>query len=154
MYRAVDNTDLAPGHTGPMSDAETLYERVGGMAFFDQLVERFYTGVAEDQLLRPMYPEDLGPARTRLSLFIAQYFGGPDDYDKLRGHPRLRMRHFPFPIDHAARDAWLKHMEASLDQAQCQDEDREQMRAYFRAAADFLVNRGGLSIVGNPEGGR
>jgi hemoglobin len=132
-----------------MTSAQTLYERVGGLEFFSSLVDRFYVGVAEDTLLRPMYPEDLVGPRERLSLFLAQYFGGPDTYDQLRGHPRLRLRHAPFPIDSSARDAWLKNMEASLDLATCSEEDREEIRTYFRAAADFLVNRGGLSIVGS-----
>jgi hemoglobin len=78
----------------------SVYERVGGMAFFERLVDRFYEGVADDPPLRALYPEeDLAGARHRLTLFLAQYWGGPRTYDQERGHPRLRMRHVPFAID-------------------------------------------------------
>ena len=69
------------------------------MPFFEALVGRFYDGVETDPVLRPLYPEpDLAGARHRLTLFLAQYWGGPTTYDEERGHPRLRMRHAPFAI--------------------------------------------------------
>src|SRR3954462_9564125 len=86
----------------------TFYEAVGGEETFRRLVHRFYQGVAADPLLRPLYPEeDLGPAEERLRLFLIQYWGGPRTYGERRGHPRLRMRHVPFRIGAAERDAWL-----------------------------------------------
>ena len=86
-----------------MIDQQTLYERAGGMPFFEALVARFYAGVADDPVLRPIYPEaDLAPAQRRLTLFLAQYWGGPRTYDDERGHPRLRMRHAPFAVDGVA----------------------------------------------------
>ena len=95
-----------------------IYQQLGGEAFFQQLVERFYAGVAHDQVLRPLYPEeDLGPAAERLKLFLMQYFGGPGTYSEQRGHPRLRMRHHPFAIGETEVTAWLQHMRASLDAA-------------------------------------
>ena len=85
------------------------------MPFFEALVGRFYAGVADDPILRPIYPEaDLAPAQRRLTLFLAQYWGGPRTYDEERGHPRLRMRHAPFAIDAVARDRWLLHMRAAI----------------------------------------
>lgn len=55
---------------------QTFYEQVGGEETFRRLVRRFYQGVAEDPLLRPMYPEeDLGPAEERFALFLMQYWG-------------------------------------------------------------------------------
>src|SRR5690349_7820180 len=96
-------------------DTTSLYERAGGMPFFERLVGRFYAGVATDPILRPLYPEtDLAGAQRRLTLFLAQYWGGPRTYDDERGHPRLRMRHAPFAIDSAARDRWLELMGAAL----------------------------------------
>lgn len=66
----------------------TFYEAVGGEDTFRRLVHRFYQGVAEDPLLRPMYPEeDLGPAEERFTLFLMQYWGGPRTYSDERGHP-------------------------------------------------------------------
>ena len=87
-----------------MTEASNVFEAVGGAPAFELLVERFYQRVAEDELLRPMYPEDLEPPRRHLTLFLIQYFGGPQTYLFERGHPRLRMRHFPFVIDQRARD--------------------------------------------------
>ena len=94
----------------------TLFEAVGGEPTFRRLVDEFYAGVAADPLLRPMYPEeDLGPAADRLTLFLMQYWGGPNTYSAQRGHPRLRMRHAPFRVGPAERDAWLRHMRQAVD---------------------------------------
>ena len=89
---------------------DALYDRVGGEQFFVDLVDRFYLGVAGDPLLRPLYPDDLTESSHHLALFLIQYWGGPGTYDEQRGHPRLRMRHAPFVIGPAERDAWLRHM--------------------------------------------
>jgi hemoglobin len=95
---------------------QTFYDAVGGHETFARLVDRFYEGVAEDDVLRPMYPEDdLAPAANRLRMFLEQYWGGPTTYSEQRGHPRLRMRHAPFPVDHDARLRWLEHMRAAVD---------------------------------------
>src|SRR3546814_6384685 len=93
------------------TEAVTFYDEIGGFETIRRIVDTFYQGVAEDPLLRPMYPEeDLGPAEERFTLFLIQYWGGPTTYSENRGHPRLRMRHAPFAVDRAAHDAWLKHM--------------------------------------------
>lgn len=118
-----------------------MYESVGGQVFFDQLVDRFYDGVADDPILRPLYPRDLGPSRYRLAGFLAQYWGGPQDYSAERGHPRLRMRHAPFEIGAAERDAWMGHMRASLATAEMSDEIRSAMLDYFESAATHLINK-------------
>jgi len=123
------------------SDNPSVYEVVGGTPVFRQIVDAFYAGVEQDTLLRPMYPEDLSAAREHLFLFLVQYWGGPPDYSAQRGHPRLRRRHFPFPIDEAARDAWMHHMTGALDGTGMPTEAREQMRAYFEDAASFLMNK-------------
>ena len=97
-------------HAGTVSirqtaSMETLYERVGGSAFFERLVDRFYDGVATDPELLALYPDadDLRGPRRRLTLFLIQYWGGPTTYSDERGHPRLRLRHAPFAIDSAAQ---------------------------------------------------
>ncbi|MER5641973.1 globin [Kitasatospora sp. NPDC002227] len=123
---------------------ETFYDAVGGEPTFRRLVRRFYQGVAEDELLRPMYPEeDLGPAEERLVLFLMQYWGGPRTYSEERGHPRLRMRHAPFRVDQAAHDAWLKHMRAAVDELQLPAEAQEQLWDYLTYAAASMVNTAG-----------
>ena len=120
----------------------TLYERAGGMPFFERLVGRFYASVNTDPILRPLYPvADLGPAQRRLTLFLAQYWGGPRTYDDERGHPRLRMRHAPFAIDVAARDRWLSLMRAALAAEDPPTEVAVELDAYLEMAADAMRNR-------------
>ena len=122
-------------------DQALLFERLGGEPTFRKLVEVFYAGVADDPLLRPMYPEeDLGPAIDRLTLFLIQYWGGPTTYSQERGHPRLRMRHAPFQVDAEARDAWLKHMRVAVDSIDLTDEMRTMLWDYLERAAFFMVN--------------
>jgi len=121
-------------------DDTTLYDRVGGGAFFAELVERFYAGVEADEVLRAMYPEDLDEPKRHLAAFLSQYWGGPRDYELERGHPRLRMRHAPFVIDAAARDAWLTHMSAALSSMTLGAEDRAELVAYLDMAAHQLRN--------------
>lgn len=119
----------------------SLYEQFGGEPTFRKLVDAFYAGVADDPLLRPMYPEeDLGPARDRLTKFLVQYWGGPTTYSDERGHPRLRIRHAPFTVDAEARDAWLKHMRVAVDSLGLEPELEQTLWDYLERAAYFMVN--------------
>jgi hemoglobin len=121
----------------------TLYELAGGMPFFERLVGRFYEGVDGDPLLRPLYAEeDLDPARRRLTLFLAQYWGGPRTYEEERGHPRLRMRHVPFAIGPIERDRWLVHMRAAVTELAPPSDVADQLERYFAMAAEAMRNRG------------
>jgi len=126
-----------------MSD-RSVFDAVGGSAFFTELVERFYRGVAADLLLRPLYPDELADSKRHLDLFLQQYWGGPGTYSQERGHPRLRMRHAPFVVGEPERDAWLLHMTAAIDSLVAEGrvpvEVEAQLRSYFTSTADFLVN--------------
>lgn len=119
----------------------SLYDRVGGEAWFRALVDRFYEGVESDPLLRPLYPDDLTESKDHLALFLMQYWGGPSTYSDQRGHPRLRMRHVPFAIGQAEAEAWYRHMAAAVAGGGADPADEAQLLDYFRKAADFLVNR-------------
>ncbi|HEY7484647.1 MAG TPA: globin [Streptosporangiaceae bacterium] len=124
-----------------MATEVTFYEAVGGEETFKRLVHRFYQGVADDPLLRPLYPEaDLGPAEERLTLFLMQYWGGPSTYSERRGHPRLRMRHVRFAIGIAERDAWLRHMREAVDELALPKELDDMLWRYLTMAANSLVN--------------
>ena len=126
---------------GDESVQMTFYEAVGGEEFFTRLVGRFYEGVAQDEELRAMYPEeDLGPAEERLRLFFMQYWGGPRTYSEQRGHPRLRMRHVPFRIGIRERDLWLKHMRAAVDSLEIPEPLERQLWEYMVMAAHSMVN--------------
>lgn len=132
---------LRDGESGN-SVTETLWQQVGGTATFDLLVRTFYDGVREDPLLAPMYPEsDWEGAIWRLRTFLEQYWGGPTTYSEQRGHPRLRMRHQPFPVTPAAKDRWLHHMHAALDVVQLPPMHDAAFRDYVERAAVAMVNR-------------
>ncbi|MGH7765019.1 MAG: globin [Candidatus Dormibacteraceae bacterium] len=122
--------------------SHSLYELVGGEATFRRLVKRFYTGIATDPLLRPLYPEeDLSGATERLTLFLVQYWGGPTIYSEQRGHPRLRLRHQPFAIGPAERDAWLHHMTEAVDSLELAPAARKALLDYFERASTSMINR-------------
>jgi hemoglobin len=106
------------------------------------MVRRFYERVASDPLLRPLYPdEDLSSATERLTLFLMQYWGGPDTYSAQRGHPRLRMRHQPFAIGAAEREAWLRHMTVAVDSLALAPQARQALLDYFEKASTAMINR-------------
>jgi hemoglobin len=128
--------------SGPVrSPGVTLYDVVGGAEWFESLVQRFYDGVAVDPVLRPLYPEDLAGARAHLAGFLVQYWGGPATYSEQRGHPRLRMRHAPFTIGPAERDAWYGHMAVAVRAGGLDPAVEAEVLAYFEMAAQHLVNR-------------
>ena len=123
------------------AEGQTFYDEIGGYPTIAKIVERFYEGVASDEVLRPLYPEeDLGPAAERFTLFLVQYWGGPTTYSDTRGHPRLRMRHAPFAVTPVARDHWLEHFRAGLDSVNLTPEQDAQFWDYVTHAAQFMVN--------------
>jgi hemoglobin len=127
-----------------VSNPEQFFSEVGGTQTFRKIVARFYEQVADDPILRPLYPEeDLGPAENRLRMFLEQYWGGPTTYSEQRGHPRLRMRHHPFQIRLYERDLWLKHMRAALDSLELDPELERPLWAYLEMAAHSMVNAPG-----------
>ena len=126
-----------------LEDADSVYDAAGGMPFFERLVDAFYSRVARDEVLLRLYPEpeDLGPARERLTLFLAQYWGGPTTYSEARGHPRLRMRHAPFVVGERERDRWLLAMTGALDEVQPTSDVRARFDAYFAMSAEAMRNQ-------------
>lgn len=135
------------------STTPSLFVRAGGADFFDRLVAAFYRGVATDEVLAPLYPDspDFEPASRRLSLFLQQYWGGPTTYLEERGHPRLRMRHFPFRVGPLERDRWLVHMAAAVEEVCADveggDEVAAELMAYFVPTAEHMRNDTGLPIT-------
>ena len=121
--------------------AASFYEVVGGHETFARLVARFYEGVADDPVLRPTYPElTLDGARERLLMFLEQYWGGPATYQEQRGHPRLRMRHTPFPVNPEARDRWIGHMRAAVESLGLAPLHAGTLMDYLERAAHSMVN--------------
>lgn len=149
-----DGTVTAMDPATTATSGPTLFDRVGGEAFFRRLVDHFYEGVADDHVLLALYPEapDLRGARERLRLFLVQYWGGPTTYSDQRGHPRLRLRHMPFHIGPDERERWLTHMTAAVDATTAELDEplasavRAELLAYFVPASEQLRNDTGLPI--------
>ena len=123
------------------NNEQTVYELVGGAETFQRLVDAFYARVEKDSLLRPLFPEDMEEGKRWQFLFLSQFFGGPTTYAEERGHPRLRMRHFPFAIDQQARDHWLKNMLDAIDEVGIEEPMRSVMTDYFERGSTFMINR-------------
>ena len=113
---------------------------MGGTPWFALLIDRFYAAVATDPLLRPLYPDDLTDSKDHMVKFLVQYWGGPTTYSEERGHPRLRMRHAPFVITLAERNAWLRHMVAAIEAGELPEDVERQMIDYFEMAATQMIN--------------
>jgi hemoglobin len=118
-----------------------VYEQIGEDGF-QRLVAAFYRQIPDDDILGPMYPpEDLPGAERRLRDFLVGRCGGPQRYIQERGHPRLRMRHAPFPVDHGARDRWLQLMDIALAATDLPTDADAALREFFVAVAAMMVNR-------------
>ena len=132
-----------PSPSPDQSDSRsvTVFDAVGGSPFFVALIDDFYGRVASDELLRPSYPEDLTDSKQHLALFLMQYWGGPSTYSDQRGHPRLRMRHAPFVVGMAERNAWLRHMTAAVHASGAPHEAVELFDQYFEQASLAMINQ-------------
>jgi len=123
-----------------LDDAQ-IYETIGEEGF-ERLVGLFYRQVPTDDILGPMYPKaDLAGAEQRLRDFLVGRFGGPQRYIEQRGHPRLRMRHAPFPIDREARDRWMELMGHALDEAKLPPDVTGYLREFLGQVATMMMNR-------------
>lgn len=120
-----------------------IYESVGSEEPFYRLVEKFYEGVENDSLLRPMYPQDLQGPKDRLAQFLIQRMGGATTYSDTRGHPRMRARHVKFPIGQKERDAWMVHMTKALKEVPEFDEHKEVLLGFFDNFSTFMINKPG-----------
>ncbi len=128
-----------PGDFGP---EHTPYEAIGGEARVRALVDAFYDRIRDTSpQLRAMHPEDDAESRQKLFEFLSGWLGGPPLYVQRRGHPRLRMRHIPFPIDEPAVLEWLRCMEEAMDDVGVEDPLRSFLRQRFEHTAHFMRNR-------------
>lgn len=121
---------------------DNIYQTVGGDETFRRLVNAFYERVEQDPVLRSVFPADLAGGKERQFLFLTQYFGGPSHYNRLYGHPRLRMRHAPFTIGIKEAEAWLQHMLVAIDEVGIPEPARSEIRQYFERSAPFMMNQG------------
>jgi hemoglobin len=124
-----------------VTDAELPIYQLLGEECLRAIVAGFYRRVPQDPILGPMYPpHDLAGAEHRLRSFLTYRFGGPPDYLRERGHPRLRMRHMPFVIDQRARDRWMALMMAAVDEQPAAAPHRAYLETFLGDIATFLMN--------------
>jgi hemoglobin len=125
---------------------DSPFQAIGGTAGVLELVRRFYDIMEETEpaLTRLHTLDERGKisesARERFGLFLVGWVGGPDEYVRQHGHPRLRMRHAYVPVNTAMRDAWLRCMNAALDERDPPAEVQAFLRQRFAEVADFLRN--------------
>jgi hemoglobin len=127
---------------------QTPFTRIGGDAKVRALVERFYDVM--DRLepeLAALHPLEDGKvsraSRDRFALFLIGWLGGPEEYVRLHGHPRLRMRHGHVTVNLAMRDAWLRCMRQALAEEAVDPALRGFLDEKFSELANFLRNQAG-----------
>ncbi len=123
----------------------TMFERLGGALAIDRLVESFYRSMEclpQAATIRAMHPNDLGPVRATLKRYLTEWTGGPKLYSPEKGHPRLRQRHIRFPVDEAARDAWLLCMRGALAETVADEAARRELDETLSKLADWMRNQG------------
>ena len=122
----------------------SLFDRIGGSATIDALVDRFYDRVdtlPEAKIIRAMHADDLGPIRDVLKRYLTEWTGGPKLYSPEKGHPRLRQRHFGFAIGDAERDAWMLCMRGALAETITDAAARQDLDRAMSGLADWMRNR-------------
>ncbi|WP_298427849.1 group II truncated hemoglobin [Rhodoblastus sp.] len=121
----------------------SIFDRLGGEAAIDRLVKAFYDNMdmlPQAQDVREMHGPELGEIRKVFKRYLTEWTGGPKLYSPEKGHPRLRQRHMPFPIDNAARDAWMACMTKALDDTLGDTEARRELEGNIRKLADWMRN--------------
>lgn len=120
------------------------YQRIGGADGVRNLIDRFYDlmdTLPEAYEIRKLHAPDLGQAREKLFMFLSGWMGGPPLYEQTYGHPRLRMRHLPFPIAERERDQWMLCMTQAMADTGVEPELAEELQQAFFRVADFMRNR-------------
>ena len=133
------NEPLIPPRA-PAPREPALLERIGGRAVIERIVREFYDRVEADADLRAIFPADLASGREKQALFLEQWLGGEPRYSARYGHPRLRMRHFPFVIDERAAGRWLRHMGEAFRAAGVGEDEIAEVFADLGPLAQQMVN--------------
>ncbi len=126
------------------NSGSSIYEMLGGETGLRSLVDRFYDimdSFPEVERIRSFHANSLKQSREKLFLFLSGWSGGPQLYVERFGHPRLRMRHMPFPIGSVERDQWLWCMNKALDESGLDAHIAELLKKRFAEVADFMRNK-------------
>lgn len=134
-------TSSYQGLTPPSENPQEPLFAAIGPELLDRLVRAFYARVAVDPELSPIFPKDLTETAEKQRRFLTQFLGGPALYTEVHGHPRLRARHLPFPITPARARAWLRNMEAAMDEVGLEGPVREEFFHRLTLTANHMVNQ-------------
>lgn len=132
----------APSGDSPFGPDHTPYDAIGGEPAVRALANAFYDRMLTDApRVRALHDEDLADVRQKFFQFLSGWLGGPQLYIAAHGHPRLRMRHNPFPIDQATADEWIRCMQLAMDDRAITGPLRTFLDQRFAHVANFLANR-------------
>lgn len=129
-----------------MTEGLTPFEVLGGVEPVTELANRFYDAMERHEpaltaIHRQSEPGRVHPeSRAAFALFLVFWLGGPPQYLAEHGHPRLRMRHAPFAIDTAQRDAWLRAMTTAMDEMKIAGDVRDYLDHRFATVAEAMRN--------------
>ncbi|MBF7023834.1 truncated hemoglobin YjbI [Staphylococcus kloosii] len=118
---------------------QTPYEVIGAEALYD-LIDNFYSLVAQDTRINHLFPTDLSETSRKQKQFLTQFLGGPNLYTQEHGHPMLKRRHLEFTITHFERDAWLENMHQAIANAQLPAGVGDYLYERLRLTANHMVN--------------
>jgi len=139
-----------------LTDVGEVFDVIGGADTLRELTDYFYDKIMEDPILKEMFEfshkkldSSLEEGKRRQFLFLQQRFGGPRDYESLRGHPMLRKRHVHFKIGFKERDAWFNLMMESLDYVGITKDHpaRSVIENYFGKTATHMINQQGSRLL-------
>jgi len=126
------------------ANTDSEYDQLGGDQAIKALVVEFYRQMdilPEAAPIRAMHPADLNTSIEKLYEFLAGWFGGPQLYVAKHGHPRLRMRHMPFPIGPSESEQWLLCMDRALLERNVEAGKRSLLMDAFRKVANHMINQ-------------
>jgi hemoglobin len=123
----------------------TIYRRIGGHKIIGTLVDNFYEIMQTDPKARECLATHEGrniqESAAKLKAFLSGWLGGPQLYIKTYGHPRLRMRHFPFAIRERESEQWLYCMRAALQKSAIKEGDQAELLKAFEGLTNLIKNR-------------
>lgn len=130
------------GAAHPWGDAETPYEEIGGAEEVRRLADAFYDVIEEESpMLRAMLPSSTMNTRKKFSMYLSGWLGGPPLYEEKWGHPRLRIRHMPFPIGTEEVEEWMRCMRKAMDRVDVDGPLRTFLEERFGPLALHMRNR-------------
>jgi hemoglobin len=121
-------------------DGPEIFAALGGAEGCLAFTESFYRKVAKDPLLKPLFPAHLRCAIEAFSAFLVQFLGGPPEHSQQRWWLSLLESHRRFQIGPKEREAWLRLMNATLDELR-PEPARIALKSFFDHASAYLIHQ-------------